>query len=56
MPWRDRSGAFSPLKALVLAALFLPALSLAADAWSGALGPKRGRRPITIRGCGRSGC
>lgn len=40
MPWRDRSGAFSPLKALTFAGLFLPALWLAADAWQAGLGPK----------------
>lgn len=40
MPWRDRAGAFSPLKALVLAALTLPALLLAHAAWTAALGPK----------------
>ncbi|MBR0670326.1 protein-methionine-sulfoxide reductase heme-binding subunit MsrQ [Neoroseomonas soli] len=40
MPWRDRSGAFSPLKALVFAGLFVPALLLAAEAWQAALGPK----------------
>ncbi len=40
MPWRDRTGAFSPFKALVLAALFVPALLLAQTAWENALGPK----------------
>ncbi|MBR0681149.1 sulfoxide reductase heme-binding subunit YedZ [Roseomonas eburnea] len=40
MPWRDRSGAFSPFKALVFAGLFLPALWLAAEAWQAGLGPK----------------
>jgi len=40
MPWRDRTGAFSPFKALVFAALFLPALILAESAWDQALGPK----------------
>lgn len=40
MPWRDRSGAFSPVRALVLAALLLPALLLAGAAWSASLGPK----------------
>lgn len=40
MPWRDRSGAFSPVKALVFAALFVPALMLAQAAWGHALGPK----------------
>jgi sulfoxide reductase heme-binding subunit YedZ len=40
MPWRDRAGAFSPFKALVLAALAVPAILLAQEAWTGALGPK----------------
>jgi sulfoxide reductase heme-binding subunit YedZ len=40
MPWRDRTGAFSPFKALVFAALFVPALLLAQTAWENALGPK----------------
>lgn len=40
MPWRDRSGAFSPFKIAVFAALFLPALLLAAAAWQGTLTPK----------------
>ncbi|WP_198371107.1 protein-methionine-sulfoxide reductase heme-binding subunit MsrQ, partial [Roseomonas rosulenta] len=40
MPWRDRTGAFSPFKALIFAALFVPALLLAQTAWDNALGPK----------------
>lgn len=40
LPWRDRAGAFSPLKALVFAAAFVPALLLAHDAWTASLGPK----------------
>lgn len=40
MPWRDRTGAVSALKALVFAALFVPALLLAQAAWDHALGPK----------------
>lgn len=40
MPWRDRSGAFAPLKALTFAALFVPAIVLAVAAWQGSLGPK----------------
>ena len=40
MPWRDRTGAFSPFKALIFAALFVPALLLAQTAWDHALGPK----------------
>ncbi|MGE0499507.1 MAG: sulfite oxidase heme-binding subunit YedZ [Rhizobiaceae bacterium] len=49
-PWTDRSGRFSPLKATVLAAAFVPALLLAADFARGALGP----RPLTeaIHGTG----
>ncbi len=40
MPWRDRSGAFAPLKALAFALLFVPAILLAHDAWLGNLFPK----------------
>lgn len=40
MPWRDRTGAFSPFKAVIFAALFLPALLLAEAAWTATLGPK----------------
>jgi sulfoxide reductase heme-binding subunit YedZ len=40
MPWRDRSGAFSPLKALTFVLLFVPAMLLAADVWQGNLFPK----------------
>jgi sulfoxide reductase heme-binding subunit YedZ len=40
MPWHDRTGAFSPFKALVFLALFVPALLVAETAWQGALGPK----------------
>lgn len=40
MPWRDRSGAFSPFKALVFGALFVPALVLGHAAWTASLGPK----------------
>ncbi|MBR0652200.1 sulfoxide reductase heme-binding subunit YedZ [Roseomonas terrae] len=40
MPWRDRTGAFAPLKALTFALLFVPALLLAWDAWQGNLFPK----------------
>lgn len=40
MPWRDRSGAFAPLKALTFAALFVPAILLAVAAWRGTLPPK----------------
>jgi sulfoxide reductase heme-binding subunit YedZ len=42
-PWRDRQGAFSPLKLAVLVALMLPALWVAWLAAGNALGP----RPIT---------
>ncbi|MDQ2634632.1 MAG: sulfoxide reductase heme-binding subunit YedZ, partial [Pseudomonadota bacterium] len=51
-PWTDRSGKFSPLKAIVLGGACLPALWLAWAAFSGALaaaappGPL-GARPIT---------
>jgi sulfoxide reductase heme-binding subunit YedZ len=51
-PWTDRSGKFSPLKALVLAGACLPALWLAWQALSGSLTPATplgplGARPIT---------
>jgi sulfoxide reductase heme-binding subunit YedZ len=40
MPWRDRNGDVSPLKAITFALLFIPAILLAEAAWQGALGPK----------------
>ena len=40
MPWRDRNGAFAPLKALAFVALLIPAILLAGAAWGGTLGPK----------------
>lgn len=40
MPWRDRTGAFSPFKTLVFGALFIPAILLAEAAWSASLGPR----------------
>lgn len=40
MPWRDRSGTFSPLKALTFFVLFVPAILLAVDAWQDSLFPK----------------
>ncbi|MEO3474778.1 protein-methionine-sulfoxide reductase heme-binding subunit MsrQ [Roseomonas sp. CAU 1739] len=40
MPWRDRSGAFAPLKALAFVLLFVPAILLAEAAWQHTLGPK----------------
>ncbi len=51
-PWTDRSGKFSPLKAGVLAGACLPAVWLALQAASGALGPAGspgplGARPVT---------
>ena len=51
-PWTDRSGKFSPLKAVVLAGACLPALWLVWQALSGALAPATplgplGARPIT---------
>ncbi len=50
VPWRDRSGRFSPLKAVILALAVTPALWLAANWAAGALGP----RPVTevIHGTG----
>jgi methionine sulfoxide reductase heme-binding subunit len=43
MPWCDRSGRFSPLKAVALAALFVPGLMMAQAHARGVLGA----RPIT---------
>ncbi len=43
LPWNDRAGKFSPLKASVLVCLILPAVILAWNLASGSLGP----RPIT---------
>lgn len=39
-PWRDRQGAFSPLKLVVLLALTTPALWVAWQAAQGSLGPR----------------
>lgn len=41
MPWRDRSGRFSPFKATVFLALFLPALWIAYGYLSGTIGALR---------------
>ena len=43
MPWTDRAGKFSPLKAMVFAGLFVPAIMIAARWATGQLGP----RPVT---------
>lgn len=43
MPWNDRAGRFSPLKALVFAALFVPAILIATSWETRLLGP----RPVT---------
>ncbi|WP_018181526.1 sulfite oxidase heme-binding subunit YedZ [Kaistia granuli] len=40
-PWQDRKGAFSPLKALIFAGVFLPGLWLIARAVMGTLGPRQ---------------
>ena len=40
LPWNERNGRFSPLKAVVFAGLFLPALWIAFEALTGALEPK----------------
>jgi methionine sulfoxide reductase heme-binding subunit len=40
LPWRDRGGRLSPLKAAVFVALFVPGLDLAWDYARGALGPR----------------
>ena len=42
-PWRERNGRFAPLKAVVFALLFLPALWFLSEAATGALNPK----PVT---------
>lgn len=44
LPWTDRAGRFSPLKAFVFAGLFVPAIWLAAEAATVGLGP----RPLTV--------
>jgi sulfoxide reductase heme-binding subunit YedZ len=43
MPWTDRAGKFSLLKAMVFAGLFIPAILIAARWETGQLGP----RPVT---------
>ena len=43
VPWRDRAGRFSALKATCFAALFLPGLWVLGQALIGTLGP----RPVT---------
>jgi sulfoxide reductase heme-binding subunit YedZ len=43
MPWTDRAGKFSPLKAVVFGSLFVPGLVLAWSWATGLLGP----RPVT---------
>jgi len=40
-PWQDRRGAFSPLKALVFAGVFLPGLWLLWRLFAGTLGPRQ---------------
>ena len=50
MPWNDRSGSFSPLKAGVFAALLLPGLWLAWLWLSDGLGPRRLDAAIHISG------
>ena len=42
-PWKERNGRFSPLKAVVFAALFVPAIWIAWQAAMGELNPK----PVT---------
>jgi methionine sulfoxide reductase heme-binding subunit len=43
MPWNDRAGKFSPLKALVFTGLFIPAIMISGSWATGQLGP----RPVT---------
>lgn len=40
LPWLDRQGRFSALRAVAFAAVLAPALLLAFDAWTGSLGSK----------------
>jgi sulfoxide reductase heme-binding subunit YedZ len=51
MPWTDRAGKFSPLKAAVFCGICVPAIMLGIDAAQGTLGPEivgpLGARPIT---------
>jgi methionine sulfoxide reductase heme-binding subunit len=44
LPWTDRAGRLSPLKAFVFACLFVPGLWLAVEAMTVGLGP----RPLTV--------
>lgn len=40
LPWTDRAGRLSPLRAILFALVLVPALLLALDAWQGQLGSK----------------
>lgn len=46
LPWLDRQGRFSTLRAVVFALVLAPALWLALDAWSGQLGSKPWTRAV----------
>lgn len=46
MPWLDRQGRFSGLRAAAFALVLLPALILAAEAWTGQLGSKPWTRAV----------
>ncbi len=46
LPWLDRQGRFSTLRAVVFALVLVPALWLALDAWSGQLGSKPWTRAV----------
>lgn len=46
LPWLDRQGRFSALRAVAFALVLVPALILAADAWTGQLGSKPWTRAV----------
>ena len=46
LPWLDRQGRFSGLRAAAFALVLLPALILAAEAWTGQLGSKPWTRAV----------
>jgi sulfoxide reductase heme-binding subunit YedZ len=46
LPWLDRQGRFSGLRATAFALVLLPALWLAFDAWTGQLGSKPWTRAV----------
>ena len=50
LPWLDRSGRFSPLKASVFAALFLPGLAAAVNLADGAFMAEPSKQVIHAMG------